>query len=83
MASLQSITLTGNVTLNAFGGTPQDGQSLVIRFIQDGTGSRLLTSTMKWSNGNKTLSTAAGAVDIASIVRINGTYYASLTNAYA
>ena len=83
LGSLQSITLTGNITLNNFGGTPQDGQSLLIRFIQDATGSRLLTSTMKWSGGAKTLTTAAGGVDIASIVLINGTYYASLTNAYA
>lgn len=83
LGSVQSVTLIGNITLNAFGGTPQDGQSLLIRFIQDSTGGRTLSSTMKWSGGTKTLSTAPNAVDIASIVRIGGVYYASLTTAYA
>jgi hypothetical protein len=81
--SIQQVTLTGNMTLNAFGGTPQAGQSMVIKFIQDSTGSRTLSSTMKWAGGNKTLSTAANAVDIASIFYDGSTYYASLTTAYA
>jgi hypothetical protein len=81
--SIQQCTLTGNVTLNAFGGTPQAGQSLVIKLIQDSTGGRILSSTMKWAGGNKTLSTAANAVDIASIFYDGTTYYASLTTAYA
>jgi hypothetical protein len=69
--------------MNAFGGTPQAGQSMVIKFIQDGTGSRLLSSTMKWAGGAKTLSTAANAVDIASVFYDGTTYWASLTLAYA
>jgi hypothetical protein len=81
--SIQQVTLTGNVTMNAFGGTPQAGQSLVIKLIQDSTGGRILTSTMKWAGGNKTLSTAGNAVDIASIFFDGSTYYASLTTAYA
>ena len=31
-------TLTGALTLNAPSGTPSDGQTLRIRFVQDGTG---------------------------------------------
>ena len=69
--------------MNAFGGTPQAGQSMVIKFIQDGTGSRILSSTMKWAGGAKTLSTAANAVDIASVFYDGTNYYASLTLAYA
>jgi hypothetical protein len=38
---------------------------------------------MKWAGGNKTLSTAANAVDIASVFYDGTTYYASLTLAYA
>jgi hypothetical protein len=82
LGSIQQVTLTGNVTLNAFGGTPQAGQSVVLKLIQDATGSRILTSTMKWAGGNKTLSTAANAVDIASIFFDGTTYWASLTLGY-
>ena len=81
--SIQQVTLTGAVTMNAFGGTPQAGQSMVIKFIQDATGGRTLSSTMKWAGGNKTLSTAANAVDIASVFYDGTTYWASLTTAYA
>ena len=83
LGSIQQVTLTGNVTMDAFGGTPQAGQSLVIKFIQDATGSRILSSSMKWAGGNKTLSTAANAVDIASVFYDGTTYWASLTLAYA
>ena len=76
-------TLTGNITLNAFGGTPQAGQSMVIVLTQDGTGNRLLTSTMKWSGGFKTLSTAANAIDIATVWFDGSTYYGALTRGYA
>ena len=80
---IQQVTLTGNVTWNAFGGTPQAGQSMLVKLIQDGTGGRTLTSTMKWAGGTKTLSTAAGAVDIAAVFYDGTNYYASLTLAYA
>jgi len=83
LGSIQQVTLTGPVTMNAFGGTPQAGQSMVIKFIQDATGGRTLSSTMKWAGGAKTLSTAANAVDIASVFYDGSTYYASLTLAYA
>ena len=83
LGSIQQVTLTGNVTMNAFGGTPQAGQSMVIKFIQDATGGRVLSSTMKWAGGVKTLSTAANAVDIASVFYDGTNYYASLTTAYA
>ena len=83
LGSIQQVTLTGNVTMNAFGGTPQAGQSMVIKFIQDATGGRLLSSTMKWAGGAKTLSPGGNAVDIASVFYDGTTYWASLTLAYA
>ena len=83
LGSIQQVTLTGNVTMNAFGGTPQAGQSMVIKFIQDATGGRTLTSTMKWAGGVKTLTGTANAVDIASVFYDGTTYYASLTNNYS
>jgi len=60
------LTLTGNITL-ANPTTEQVGQSGVITFIQDGTGSRTLTlgSQYKTVGGSGiTLSTAASAVDV-------------------
>ena len=82
--SIQQVTLTGNVTMSAFGGTPQAGQSMVIKVIQDSTGNRLLTSTWKFAGGGKTLTAGlANAVDIISVFYDGTTYYASLTKGYA
>ena len=36
-------SLTGNITINAPSGTPTDGQVLVVRLTQDGTGGRTMT----------------------------------------
>lgn len=60
------LTLTGNVTL-ANPSTEQVGQAGIITFIQDATGSRILTlgTQYKTKGGNGiTLSTAANAVDV-------------------
>ncbi|OPY90571.1 MAG: hypothetical protein A4E73_02415 [Syntrophaceae bacterium PtaU1.Bin231] len=62
------------VTLN----NPVNGQ--VYRFLvaQDGTGGRVLSwsTTVKWRGGSPpTLSAAANAIDILTLVYINGTWY--------
>jgi hypothetical protein len=82
LGSIQNVTLTGNVILNNFGGTPQAGQSVTLKLIQDATGNRVLSSTMKWAGGFKTLSTTAGAIDIATIWYDGTTYFGSLTRGY-
>jgi hypothetical protein len=82
VSSIQRVTLTGNVTLNAFGGTPTAGQNLTLIVTQDASGNRLLTSTMKFASGYKTLSIAPNAVDIISVFFDGTTYYASLTTGY-
>jgi hypothetical protein len=81
--AIQSMTITGNVTISAFGGTPQAGQSVTLIITQDATGNRLLTSTMKFAGAYKTLSTAASAKDIVSVFYDGTTYFASLTKAYS
>ena len=81
--SIYKYTLTGNITLNAMGGTPQAGQHIIIVLTQDATGNRLLSSTMKWAGGFKTLSTSANAIDIATIWYDGSTYYGALTRGYA
>lgn len=59
------------------------GTSATVIITQDGTGSRLLTSTMKFAGASKTLSTTAGAIDIIGVFYDGTTYYASLTKGYA
>ena len=86
--NVQEITLTGNV---AFGGftSPEDGQSLTLIIHQDGTGSRAFSEgldsagRMLFAGGTSTLSTAANATDIMSIVYAGGIYYASLSTNFS
>ena len=80
--SVRTITLTGNVTFSAFT-NPVSGQTITLIITQDGTGSRTLTSTMKFAGGSKTLSTAASSIDILTVSYIGTTYYASLAKAFA
>jgi hypothetical protein len=80
--SVFRMTLTNNITINGFGGTPQAGQSATLILTQDATGNRTLSSTMKFAGGNKTLSTAANAIDMLFIFYDGTTYYASLTKGY-
>jgi hypothetical protein len=80
--SIQTMTLTGNITANSIQNMAA-GQSITMIMTQDATGSRTLSSTMKWSGGYKTLTTTASATDIATIFYDGTTYYASLSRGYA
>ena len=79
--NIQTITLNGNLTLNAFT-SPISGQTITFVITQDGVGNRTLTSTMRFAGGSKTLSTAANAIDILTVSYIGTTYYASLAKGY-
>jgi hypothetical protein len=81
-AGVFKMTLTGNFTFNGFGGTPQAGQSGTFIFTQDSTGSRTMTSSMKFAGGNKTLSTTPNVVDMVYVFYDGSTYYATLTKAF-
>lgn len=81
--NVQKITLTGNITWNAFG-NPESGQSMTLIVIQPSSGGPYtLTSTMKFAGGTKTLSTAANAIDIISVVYDGTNYYASLSTNFS
>ena len=80
--SIQTVTLTGNVTFSAFS-NPVSGQTITLIITQDATGSRTLTSTMKFAGSSKTLSTAGSSIDILTVSYIGTTYYASLAKAFA
>jgi hypothetical protein len=79
----QSITLTGSITFNAFN-SPETGQSMTLIVKQPSSGGPYtLTSTMKFAGGTKTLSTAADAIDIISVVYDGTNYYASLSTNFS
>ena len=80
--NIQTVTLTGNLTFSAFA-NPIAGQSLTLFVVQDATGSRTLTSTMKFAGGSKTLSTAANSIDIITAFYDGTNYYATLAKAFA
>jgi hypothetical protein len=80
--TIQTMTLTGNVTINAFA-SPVAGQAVTLKITQDGTGSRTLTSTMKFAGGSKTLSTSSNAIDIVNIVYDGSDYLAALIKGFA
>jgi hypothetical protein len=75
-------TANANFTMNSLTNVVA-GTSATVIITQDATGSRLLTSTMKYAGGSKTLSTAANSIDIIGVFYDGTTYYASLTKAYA
>jgi hypothetical protein len=75
--NVQTITLNGNLTLNAFT-SPIAGQSVTLIIDTNGTG-RTLTSTMLWAGGAKTLSTT-DTTDIISVFYDGTNYWASLSN---
>ena len=80
--TVQKVTLTGDVTFSAFA-NPVTGQSLTLIVTQDATGSRLLTSTMKFNGASKTLSTTANSIDIITVFYDGTNYYASLGKGFA
>jgi hypothetical protein len=81
--NVQIITLTGNITWNAFS-SPATGQSMTMIIKQPASGGPYtLTSTMKFAGGSKTLSTAANAIDIVSVFYDGTDYLASLAKGFA
>ena len=80
--SVQTLTLNGNLTWNAFT-SPVAGQSITMIIKQDATGNRTLTSTgIKWAGGSKTLSTAANSIDIATVYYDGTNYWGSLSTGF-
>jgi hypothetical protein len=79
--TIYNYTLNGNITINALGNAVA-GTSMTLILTQDGTGNRVLSSTMKFAGGLKTLSTAASATDIMSVFYDGSTYYATLSRGF-
>jgi len=80
--TIHRMTLGGNITMNAFTGTVVTGTSVTVVLKQDATGSRTLTSTMKFAGGSKTLSTAGTTTDVISVFYDGVDYLAALTKGF-
>ena len=81
--NVQSITLSGSITLNALG-SPETGDSMTLIVKQPASGGpHTLTSSMLFAGGTKTLSTAANAIDIISVLYDGTTYWASLSTNFS
>ena len=81
--NVQSITLTGSITFNAFANAAA-GQSMTMIVQQPSSGGPYtLTSTMKFAGGTKTLSTGANEYDIITIFYDGTNYFASLSTNFS
>jgi hypothetical protein len=79
--TVHKMLLTGNVTINSLANV-STGSNATLILTQDGTGTRTLSSTMKFAGGNKTLSTAATSTDIISVLYDGTTYWAAMTRGF-
>lgn len=82
--TVKTATLTGNITVNTNNITNMPvGGTMTLILRQDATGSRTLTSNIKFAGGSKTLSTAANAIDTISIYNDGTDLLAALVKGYA
>jgi hypothetical protein len=82
-------TVTLGVNTDFFLTNLSTGQSITIIITQDGTGSRTATfstatsGAVKFAGGSKTLSTAAGSIDVVTIFNDGTNYIGTLSKAFA
>ena len=81
VATIYKYTCTGDFTFNSIANV-KAGTNMVIIFTQDSTGTRLMSSTMKFSGGANILSIDPDAVDIMAVFYDGTTYYASISQGY-
>jgi hypothetical protein len=80
--TIHTLTATGDITIDGIANAVA-GTSVTIIITKDGTGDKVLSSTMKFAGGNKTLSVPGGSIDIISVFYDGSNYYASLGLGYA
>ena len=80
---VQTITLTGNLTLNAPSGMTT-GQSITLIITQPSSGNAFMTanSVYKFAYGTRSLSTAGNAIDMMGIFYSGTTYLVNLAKGY-
>ena len=72
-----------NITINTnnLSNIPAGGSQTII-ITQDGTGSRILTSNVKYAGGINTLSTGAGAIDMINVFYDGTNYLGTITKGF-
>ena len=80
---VQTMTLTGNITINSADLTMNSGESVSLILTQDATGSRLLTTNMLFAGASKTLSTAANSIDMINVFYDGTNKLCALVKGYA
>ena len=79
---VQTVTITGNITLNATNQSAiANGQTVTV--VVNNANAGVLTSDIKWAGADKTLSTDAGATDVVTISNVGGVYLGSLARGFA
>jgi collagen type VII alpha len=81
--TIQTATMTANTYFDISSVTSSKSITLV---LTQGTGGNMFatfSSAVLFASAYKTLSTAAGAIDMINMVNIGGTFYATLTTGYA
>jgi hypothetical protein len=84
LGSVQTMTLTGNITINTtdiVNAVAGSTATLIIK--QDATGSRILTSNLSYPSGNCTLSTPANSIDTIRVLYDGENYLGRIDRAYA
>jgi hypothetical protein len=80
--TVHKMTLTGNVTINSFTNATT-GSNITMIMTQDSTGTRTLSSTMKFAGAARVLSTPASSIDVISVFYDGTNYLASLSRGFA
>jgi hypothetical protein len=80
--TVHKMTLTGNVTINTLANVTT-GSNITMIMTQDGTGTRTLSSTMKFAGAARVLSTPGSSTDIISVFYDGTNYWASLSRGFA
>jgi hypothetical protein len=83
-ATVFKMVINSTATINTFNtSTAAAGQSVTMIIKQDSTGSHVLSSSMKFVGGSKTLSTAGDAIDMITVLFDGTDYLAALSKGYA
>lgn len=81
-STAQKVTLTGNCTFTF--SNPANGQTYLLKLVQDATGSRTATwpAAVKWSGSAPILSTAAAKIDLISFYYDGTNYFGTYSLGY-
>jgi hypothetical protein len=80
--TIHRMTLVGNITINSITNISTGSQMLLILTQDATTGTRTLSSTMKFAGNNRVLTSTTASTDIVSVLYDGTTYWASLNKGF-